>query len=268
MNKGNDNSSRARKTRSKLFLKFLKESGIKTLVFLGKCMQFYGIKTVFVFILGMLFASILYVYAGNYLNRVPIINKLIKVTNHAPVLSGVPTTTEYRFVGGEKLIFFAEAHDDDKNLKDTPYSLIDHDGSGMIIDSKSGKVEWSMDFSGTYKITVIAKDKFDAIDYQTFTVTDQKEITIRGCVKRKIKEGNDIKSFYEPFEIALAVDRQGPFNKSTIKDGSYKVKFPYLREYDVVVWSLFREDPKIYYGIEVKRDGDDYCFFPELEIPE
>ncbi len=267
MNKGNDNSSRARKTRSKLFLKFLKESGIKTLVFLGKCMQHFGIKTVFVFILGMLFASILYVYAGNYLNRVPIINKLIKVTNHAPVLSGVPTTTEYRFVGGEKLMFFAEAHDDDKNLKDKPYSLIDHDGSGMIIDSKSGKVEWSMDFSGTYKITVIAKDEYDATDYKNFTVTDQKDITISGYVK--IKEGNDMKLFSKPFEVGILENRGGPFNRTIENVGLFSIEeVPFLKKYDIAVWRTDSKLFTVYYGVEIKRDGDEYCLIGDLKFSD
>ena len=92
MNKGNNNSSRSRKTPSKSFSQFLKESDIKPLVFLGKCMQFFGTKTVIAFILGIILATIC-LYAGNYY-RIPFINKLFKVTNHAPVLIDVPTTTD------------------------------------------------------------------------------------------------------------------------------------------------------------------------------
>jgi hypothetical protein len=266
MNKDNDNSSKSRKNPSKLpTIQFLKESGIKYLVFLGKCIQYYGIKTVFVFILGVILATI-FLYVGNQ-TRVPFINKFFKVTvtNQAPVLSGVPTTTEYRYVGGEKLMFFAEAHDDDKNLKDTPYSLIDHDGSGMIIDSKSGKVEWSMDFSGTYKITVIAKDKFDAIDYQTFTVTDQKEITIRGCVKTKV--GEESKPFINPFEIGVLLGtRRGPFNDTEEADGSFSLEVPFSKKYNIVIWdeefSNFR-----YFGDKgVQRVDGKYFFRHALVI--
>jgi len=54
MNKGNDNSSRARKTPSKSFSQFLKESDIKPLVFLGKCWQFFGPKCVIAFLVGIL----------------------------------------------------------------------------------------------------------------------------------------------------------------------------------------------------------------------
>jgi len=92
MNKGNNNSSRSRKTPSKSFSQFLKESDIKPLVFIGKCMQFFGTKTVIAFILGIILATIC-LYAGNYY-RIPFINKLFKVTNHAPVLIDVPTTTD------------------------------------------------------------------------------------------------------------------------------------------------------------------------------
>lgn len=91
MNKGNDNSYRARKTPSKSFSQFLKESGIKPLVFLGKCMQFFGTKTIIAFGLGIILATIC-LYVGNQA-RIPFINKLFKVTNHAPVLIDVPTTT-------------------------------------------------------------------------------------------------------------------------------------------------------------------------------
>jgi len=264
MNKGNDNSSRARKTRSKLFLKFLKGSGIKTLVFLGKCMQFYGIKTVFVFILGMLFASILYVYAGNYLNRVPIINKLIKVTNHAPVLSGVPTTTEYRNAR-ETLTFVATATDEDNNLKESPFSLKDPDGSGMTIDAKTGIVDWTMVSDGTYEITVIAKDKYDATDYKTFTVTDQKKITLGGYVKTKV--GEESKPFINPFEIGVLLGtRRGPFNDTEEADGSFSLEVPFSKKYNIVIWDEGFSNFRYFGDKDVQRVDGKYFFQHALVI--
>jgi len=62
MNKSNDNSSRARRTPSKSFSQFLKESDIKPLVFFGKCLQFFGPKTVIVFFLGALLIWALALY--------------------------------------------------------------------------------------------------------------------------------------------------------------------------------------------------------------
>lgn len=59
MNKGNDNSSRARKTPSKSFSQLLIESDIKPLVFIGRCIRFFGIKYVIVFFLGALFIWVL-----------------------------------------------------------------------------------------------------------------------------------------------------------------------------------------------------------------
>jgi hypothetical protein len=56
MNKGNDNSSKSRKNPSKPpFSQFLKESGIKNLEFLGKCMQYWGVKPALIFIFGAVF---------------------------------------------------------------------------------------------------------------------------------------------------------------------------------------------------------------------
>jgi hypothetical protein len=265
MNKGNDNSSRARKTPSKSFSQFLKESDIKPLVFLGKCWQFFGPKCVIVFFLGVIIVTIyLYVFAINN-NRLPLINKF-EVTNHAPVLSGVPTTTVYLNVE-EKLIFVAKAHDDDKNLKEFPFSLKDHDGSGMIIDSKSGIVDWTMKSGGTYKITVIAKDEYDATDYKNFTVTDQKDITISGYVK--IKEGNDMKLFSEPFEVGILENRGGPFNRTIENVGLFSIEeVPFLKKYDIVVWRTDSKLFTVYYGVEIKRYGDEYCLIGDLKFSD
>jgi len=265
MNKGNDNSSRARKTPSKSFSQFLKESDIKPLVFLGKCWQFFGPKCVIVFFLGVIIVTIyLYVFAINN-NRLPLINKF-EVTNHAPVLSGVPTTTEYRNAR-ETLTFVATATDEDDNLKDAPYSLKDPDGSGMIIDSKSGIVDWTMKSGGTYKITVIAKDEYDATDYKNFTVTDQKDITISGYVK--IKEGNDMKLFSEPFEVGILENRGGPFNRTIENVGLFSIEeVPFLKKYDIVVWRTDSKLFTVYYGVEIKRYGDEYCLIGDLKFSD
>jgi hypothetical protein len=194
-----------------------------------------------------------------------LINKF-EVTNHAPVLSGVPTTTVYLNVE-EKLIFVAKAHDDDKNLKEFPFSLKDHDGSGMIIDSKSGIVDWTMKSGGTYKITVIAKDEYDATDYKNFTVTDQKDITISGYVK--IKEGNDMKLFSEPFEVGILENRGGPFNRTIENVGLFSIEeVPFLKKYDIVVWRTDSKLFTVYYGVEIKRDGDEYCLIGDLKFSD
>jgi len=56
MNKSNDNSSKSRKNPSKPpFSQFLRESGIKTLEFLGKCMQYWGVKPALIFLFGAVF---------------------------------------------------------------------------------------------------------------------------------------------------------------------------------------------------------------------
>ena len=263
MNKGNDNSSRARKTPSKSFSQFLKESDIKPLVFLGKCWQFFGPKCVIVFFLGVIIVTIyLYVFAINN-NRLPLINKF-EVTNHAPVLSGVPTTTEYRNAR-ETLTFVATATDEDDNLKDAPYSLKDPDGSGMIIDSKSGIVDWTMKSGGTYKITVIAKDEYDATDYKNFTVTDQKEITIRGCVKTKV--GEESKPFINPFEIGVLLGtRRGPFNDTEEADGSFSLEVPFSKKYNIVIWDEGFSNFRYFGDKDVQRVDGKYFFQHALVI--
>jgi len=269
MNKGTDNSSRTRKNPSKPpIIQFLKESGIKTLVFLGKCMQFFGIKTVFVFILGIILATI-FLYVGNHY-RIPLINKFFKVTvtNQAPVLSltGVPTTKVYKNVG-DTLTFIAYATDEDDNLKDAPYSLKDHDGSDMIIDSKSGIVDWTMKSDGPYRITVIAKDEYDATDYKNFTVTDRKYITLRGCVKTR--EGNDMKLFSKPFEAGILENRGGPFNRTIENVGVFSLEeIPFFKKYDIVIWDMNTKIFTVFYGVEVKGDGDEYCLTGDLEFPD
>ena len=259
MNKDNDNSSKSRKNPSKPpFSQFLRESGIKALAFLGKCMQFFGIKTVFVFLLGVIIATII-LYVGNQ-NRILFINKFftVTVTNQAPVLSHVPTTTVYKNVK-DKLTFIATATDEDNNLKDLPFSLKDPDGSGMTIDAKTGIVDWTMLRPGTYEITVIVKDKYDATDYKTFTVTDQKMIILKGYVKTKV--GEESKPFINPFEIGVLLgSRRGPFNDTEEADGSFSVEVPHLKKYNIVIWdeefSNFR-----YFGDKGVQKVDDKYFF-------
>ena len=271
MNKGTDNPSRARKTHSNSFTQLLIESNIWFLPFIGKCLQFIGIKfgkkTAIALILGIILGIIgLYGYTLYY-EHLPWRNKF-KVPNHAPVLSltGVPTTKVYKNVG-ETLTFIANATDQDDNLKDAPYSLKDPDGSGMIIDSKSGIVEWTMKSNGPYKITVIAKDEYDATDYKNFTVTDQKYITISGFVKTK--EGNDMKLFSEPFEVGILEKRGGPFNRTIENVGFFYLKeVPLLKKYDIVIWDTNRKIFTIYYGVEVKRDGDEYCLTGDLKFSD
>lgn len=265
MNKGNDNSSRARKTPSKSFTQFLKESDIKPLVFLGKCMKFFGPKCVIVFFLGVILASII-LYVGNQ-TRIPFINKFFKVTvtNHAPVLNGVPTTTVC-LNAGEKLTFTATARDDDKNLKEFPYSLKDPDGSGMTIDAKTGKVDWPMvSDGGTYEITVIAKDKYDATDYKTFTVTDQKIIILRGYVKTKV--GEESKPFINPFEIGVLLGtRRGPFNDTEEADGSFSLEVPFSKKYNIVIWDEEFSNFRYFGDKDVQRVDGKYFFRHALVI--
>ena len=265
MNKGNDNSSGSRKNPSKpSIIQFLKASGIKTLVFLGKCMQHFGIKTVFVFGLGIILATI-FLYVGNQ-TRVPFINKFFKVTvtNQAPVLSGVPTTTVYRNAR-ETLTFVATATDEDDNLKESPFSLKDPDGSGMTIDAKTGIVDWTMVSDGTYEITVIAKDKYDATDYKTFTVTDQKIIILGGYVKTKV--GEESKPFINPFEIGVLLGtRRGPFNDTEEADGSFSLEVPFSKKYNIVIWDEGFSNFRYFGDKDVQRVDGKYFFQHALVI--
>ena len=272
MNKSNDNSSRARKTRLNSFTQLLIESDTWCLPFIGKCLQFFGIKigkkTVIALILGIILPTIIiYGYTLIY-NHLPFIKnhfEVTGVTNHAPVLSSVPTSMVYKNVGDESS-FVAKATDEDNNLKEEPFSLKDPDGSGSEIDPETGQVTLKMDKSDRYEITVIAKDKFDAIDYQTFTLTDQKIISLSGFVKTV--KGEDIKPFCQEFDIIIG-KRCGPFNKTTLKNGSFIIPgVTFSQRYHIMVWPENLKDLSNMYEItKINQIGyNQYCLDGDLSL--
>jgi hypothetical protein len=171
----------------------------------------------------------------------------------------------YKNVGDESS-FVAIATDEDDNLKEEPFSLKDPDGSGSEIDPKTGQVTLKMDRSDRYEITVIVKDKFDAIDYQTFTLTDQRTISLSGFVKTV--KGEDIKPFRQEFDIIIG-KRCGPFNKTTIKDGSFIIpEVTFSQRYHIMVWPENLKDLSNMYEItKINRIGyNKYCLVGDLSL--